>query len=65
MKNEKRYCGHQDDGGRSLYTLTDRVTGETQQVVVCQKHGELMPLVDDDLVRAEPCDSGIACDFAS
>ena len=60
----KHYCGGHDDGGRSLYTLTDSRTGETQQVVVCMKHGEAMPLVDGDLVRAEPAESGIKCDFA-
>lgn len=57
------YCDDTDDGSRSLYTLTDKVTGESQTVVVCQRHGELMPAVDDDLVRAEPAEAGLTCDF--
>lgn len=52
-----------DDGGRSVYTLTDARTGETQDVTVCMKHGEEMPLIDGDLVRARPADTGAMCDF--
>jgi len=51
------------DSGTSRYTLTCRVTGETQDVYVCPRHGEAMPLIDDDSVRAEPA-SGCPCDFA-
>lgn len=52
-----------DDGGRAIYTLTDARTGETQDVTVCMKHGEEMPLIDGDLVRARPADTGAMCDF--
>jgi hypothetical protein len=60
----KQYCGPHDDGGRALYTLRCARTGESMQVVVCEKHGELMPLLDEDLVTAEPAESGMRCDFA-
>ncbi len=56
-------CDRNDEGQRSMYTLADAQTGEVQTVIVCQKHGERMPLIDDDLVRAEPAESGVTCDF--
>lgn len=52
-----------DDGSRSVYTLRDR-GGEAQEVVVCQRHGEFMPLIDDDRVTARPGEGGLRCDFA-
>ena len=57
------YCDVKDDGSRALYTLTCKLTGETQQVIVCQRHGEKMPLINDDTVRAEPAEGGLRCDF--
>lgn len=51
-----------DDGSRSVYTLSD-ASGESQDVVVCQRHGEFMPLIDGELVTARPGEGGIRCDF--
>ena len=46
------------------YTLYCRLTGEGQDVSVCDEHAEGMPLVDEsEGVRAEPCDDDIACEF--
>lgn len=60
---DKVYCSNNDCGERSIYTLRCARTGESQDVVVCQEHGEHMPLIDDDLVTASPAESGMLCDF--
>lgn len=51
------------DYGCAIYTLTDR-HGESQDVVVCTKHGEEMPLINDDSVRARPAEAGATCEFS-
>lgn len=37
----------------TLYTLTCNLTGETQEVVVCDTHALEMPVVDGDSVTAD------------
>ena len=50
-------------GARAVYTLRDG-HGESQEVVVCQRHGARMPPVDGERVTARRADDGIRCDFA-
>lgn len=59
------YCSTHDCGERSLYTLRCARTGESQDVVVCDKHAEGMPLIDNDLVTAKSIPAGeqLTCDF--
>lgn len=64
MSKRKQFCDEHDDGGRSVYTLRCALTGESQEVVVCMKHAETMPLIDGDCVTARPAESGVRCDFA-
>ncbi len=64
MKRDiNEYCGAHDDGGRTIYTLRCATTGESQDIVVCMKHGERMPLIDGDRVTARPAEHFIKCDF--
>jgi hypothetical protein len=63
ISDARHYCNADDDGGRAVYTLRCARTGESQDVIVCQHHGERMPLIDGDLVTAAPAESGIRCDF--
>jgi hypothetical protein len=48
---------------KTLFTLRDGQTGESQTVVACKRHAEGMPLVDGYLISASPCDDDIACEF--
>ncbi len=50
----------------SIYTLTCHLTGESQDVYVCYEHAKGMPLIDRDLVKAQPPeDDDIPCEFCS
>lgn len=60
--NQFKPCTEHDNGERSIYTLRDR-DGNAQTIVVCMKHGEKMPLINEDTVTAAPAESGIGCDF--
>ena len=63
MTNTKNIkCSDAGEAGTSVYTMRDG-RGESQDVVVCQRHGELMPLIDDDLVTARPSDA--PCEFGT
>ena len=55
-------AGEAGEAGTSVYTMRDG-RGESQDVVVCRRHGELMPLIDDDLVTARPSDA--PCEFGT
>jgi len=47
-----------------LYTLRCSLTGESQEVIVCEQHASNMPLIDGDLVTAvAAADEELICEF--
>jgi hypothetical protein len=47
---------------RTVYTLRDML-GESMDVVVCERHGVDMPLIDGERVTAKPADPELQCEF--
>lgn len=48
----------------TIYTLRCGQTGESQDVLVCDKHTDKMPPVDGEHITATPCDSS-KCEFCN
>lgn len=48
----------------TIYTLRCGQTGESQDVLVCDKHTDKMPPVDSEHITATPCDSS-KCEFCN
>ena len=57
-------CCRTEDGN-ALYSLRCGVTGESQEVAVCARHAEQMPLIDGDKVTAQPAEMGVHCEFCA
>ncbi len=49
-------------GKKTLYIIKCRVTGESDEVVVCQECSKKMPLVGNN-VSSELADDDIECEF--
>ena len=48
---------------KTLFILTCKRTGETQDVICCENHGQQMPVIDGEWLQAYPADSDIDCEF--
>jgi len=47
---------------KTLFTMYCGLTGESDQVICCDRHAQEMPPVGE-LVRAEPADADCDCEF--
>lgn len=47
----------------TIYVFSCRLTGETQEIPVCDQHKKAMPEVNDFTISAYEADDDIQCDF--
>ena len=51
-------------GAKTVFILRCKVTGESQEVVVCQKHALEMPVVNgENVTTRHDADDSCPCDF--
>lgn len=52
-----------ETGAKTEFTFTCKLTGEDQQVCVCEEHAEEMPAVDGENVTTQTVDDEADCEF--